>query len=460
MRTPARSVVVLLAALAASAPFAARAQVSDSERAAARDLFRQGDELQHAGKYSDALDRFQRAQQAFSAPTNVLRIGQCQAALGQIVEATESYRAVTRTVLAAGSPPAFQTALDQAKTELAQLEPRVPHLLVQLSPSRATNAQMWLDGTSVSVALVGEPIPLDPGMHHVRVSAPGWTTFDQDAVLRERETTPVSAVLRALPAIPSPPPLAGPPASTAAGTTTNGSAGAAGPPPPPSAPLPALPPVSRGPAPLAEPPPPPVYSAQPGSEPGAPTAPSRSSRTGLLLGAHLGWELTGGKLPLADAQTVDTSVVANQGFAYALDVSLRFARQVIITVTLEHANLSHGDLSSRGSTDASGSTTLLGATLGFVTNPDRVSFYGEIGGGSRWLSVSETAGTTTNTDYNSGELTFGIGLWLPLGRSVRLLPKATLGLGTFSDPSGAGSGSPQGHTFAMIGLTGFYNLDF
>ena len=104
----------------------ARAQVSDAERAGARELFKEGDQLQRAGHFAEALDKFQRAQQVFAAPTNLLRIAECDAALGRLVESAEAYREVLRTPLPAGSPPAFQAAVDQAKAELSQVEPRVP----------------------------------------------------------------------------------------------------------------------------------------------------------------------------------------------------------------------------------------------------------------------------------------------------------------------------------------------
>jgi hypothetical protein len=186
----------------------------------------------------------------------------------------------------------------------------------------------------------------------------------------------------------------------------------------------------------------------------------RPARAGLLLGAHLGWELPSGKLPRADQTTVETGTVAQGGLAYALDAGLRFGRQWYVGLTLEHASFSHGDLSSTPDNDASASTTLLGATVAFIGNPDRASFYGELGIANRWFNLTETMGpTVTSTSYNAGEFTLGIGLWLALGPSFRLLPKVTLGLGSFGDPSG-GSGPSQGHAFAMFGLAGFYNLDF
>src|SRR5579862_8974161 len=80
----------------------ALAQVSDAERAGARELFKEGDQLQRAGHFAEALDKFQRAQQVFAAPTNVLRIAECNAALGRLVESAESYRAVVRSPLPTG----------------------------------------------------------------------------------------------------------------------------------------------------------------------------------------------------------------------------------------------------------------------------------------------------------------------------------------------------------------------
>ena len=464
MRTPAWLLLVLLAGVA-GAPSPAHAQVSDAERAAARDLFRQGDELQRAGKFVDALDKFQRAQKAYSAPTNVLRIAECQAALGQLVEAAESYRAVARTSLPPGSPAAFQAAVEQAKAELSQVEPRIPRLVVQVTPPHAPDPQMWIDGQAVPAALIDEPIPLDPGVHRVRLAASGFSAAEQDATLKERETTTLSFALKALwPAQPLPAPQPVPPRPSLAPVPAPAGGGA---PPPPLPPPPRVGPAGA-PTSVEAPPPPRPYGAQAegavGTEGGAPSLrvgpPTRVSRLGFLFGAHAGWEVAGGSLPQSDGTTVDASTLANQGFAYGLDASFRFARQWLVSLTLEHAGLGHGDLSARGSTDANGSTTLLAASIGFVGHPDRASFYGELGAGLRWLTVNETdrSAITTTTNYNSGELTLGIGVWLAIGRYVRFLPKATLGLGAFNDPSSAGRSSP-GHAFGMFGVSGFYNLD-
>jgi hypothetical protein len=452
---------VLPVAFCWSAP--ARAQVTEAERVVARELFKEGDELQRVGRFTEALDKFQRAEGAYSAPTNVLRIAECQAALGKLVESTESYRAIVRTPLPAGAPQAFRAAIEQAKGELGQVEPRVPKLIVRVGPrgedDPSANAKrtLLIDGQRVSSALIGEPIPLDPGIHRVRVSsgvdrvpagagnAPsgvdhvpagaGNAAFEQDVLLKERETTTVIATLKpAVDLAHPPPPLPDLPAAPIARST----------PDPPSAPPP-----------YALPPPPPLIADRDvGAGP-------RLSSTGLLVGGHLGWEMAVGAFPLDAATKADANIVAAGGLAYAVEGGLRFARHWYVGLTFEHAELAHGDLTATGVTDASSSTTVAEGLVGFIGNPDRVSFYGELGAGIRWFNFTETFGRSPRSaSYNNGELGLGIGMWLPVGHTLRLLPKITLGIGSF-DPGGSGarSAASQGHAFWMLGASGFYNLD-
>ncbi len=167
---------IVLGAMAWAA--GAGAQVSDGQRAAARDLFKQGDELQRAGHFAEALDKFQRAEQVFAAPTNKLRIAECEAALGQLVESGEAYRVVVRTALPPGSPPAFQAAVDQAKAEFDQVDPRIPRLVVQVQPA-VPNVRLQIDGQAIPAALLGQPMPLDPGPHKASAVAPGYVSAEQ-----------------------------------------------------------------------------------------------------------------------------------------------------------------------------------------------------------------------------------------------------------------------------------------
>jgi hypothetical protein len=395
----------------------ASAQVSDSQRAAARDLFKQGNQLQRARHFAEALDKFQRAEQVFAAPTNELRIAECEAALGQLVESGEAYRSVTRTPIGPASPPAFQAAVDQAKAEFDQVEPRIPKLVVQVQPL-GSNVLLQIDGQNVSAALIGQPLPLDPGPHKASVSAPGFATAEQSVSLKERETVVVQLLLKRG-ASPGPGP-----------NVTEPSAGQI-----------ATPGAS----------PPPQSSEAPAPET------RRESRIGVIAGGHLGLELAGGSLP-PDSNTATSlglGSVAGAGIAFGLDGGLRFARRWYVGASLEHAAFA----STRTSTGQStADTTLASLVLGLIVNPDHVSFYAEAAAGARWFHYAVKGGV--GTLRQAGELSLGGGVWIPIGRGFRLLPKATLGLGGFDGLDREGTSTTYAHVFFMLGTAGFYNADF
>lgn len=435
--------VLLSLCLAVGSSPPAAAQVTDAERAAARELFREGDELQRAGHFTEALDKFQRAQQVFSAPTNMLRIAECDAALGRLVESSEAYHALVRTPLPPGSPQAFQAALDQARGELAQVEPRVPKLVVKVDPPAAPGPRLEIDGQAVPAALIGEPFPLDPGPHRVRVTASGYTSTEQQVVLKERETTTLPVPLK---------PIAGVTYSTA------------GPPVLPAPPLavPVPPPADSASTASAPPAPPPLLE-------GTPERLKRRSTTSFLFGLHLGLELPAGNIPISSGSNVRVDTLTSDGLAFALDTGLRFARQFYVGLTLEHAALgiqsSFDHVAPNGvASSPTASTTALGAVLGLIVSPDRPSLFLEAGVEGRWYSLGYTdnTGMKQSETFSTVDLLLGIGAWIPAGRSVRLLPELTAGLGTFSPPSSAGATSSQsdpGHAFLMIGIAGFFNAD-
>ncbi len=401
---------------------------------------RKGDQLQRAGHFAEALDKFQRAQQVYAAPTNLLRIAECDAALGKLVASAEAYREILRTPLPAGSPPAFQAAVDQAKAELSQVEPRMPKVTVQVQPAGVQNPQLQIDGQNVSGALIGEPMPLDAGAHKIAVVAPGYASSEQQVDLKERDEKTVAFALNA-----NAQGTAG--AAFAGGVTVGASAG----PPPVAGATP--------------PPPPPIVAADLG-----PSQPLQS-RLGFLFGLHLGIEGAGGQVPAPNTTgSVDVGDVGASGFAWGLDGGLRFARHWYVGLTLDRATLSGNAGSFQKDTGSSvsnvnSSTTQLGVVIALIGNPDRVSFYGELGLAERWFDVRETSTMTSGEIrklYEGGEFTLGIGIWIPAGRHFRILPKFTLGLGTLS--SGDGSGGPASPytsfaTFGMLGVAGFYNID-
>ena len=434
--------------LGASFSGVAHAQVSDADRAAARDLFFEGVKLQNDGKFPEALDRFGRAQRIFSAPTHLLHIAECQVATGQLVEGSETYRTLVRTPLPQGSPPAFTQAQQQGAAELAQVEPRIPTVKIDVTPQNPANLQVQVDGAPMNTALVGVMRPIDPGQHKIAVYAPGYTRVDAILNIKERESKTVPIQLQQSggvvygPAV-TPPPVAGANPPPAAGTT-----------PPPA----------------GQPEQPQEWAPQ-----------KKTSTMGLLLGARAGVMFPTGTIEKGINGGPDTSMSdkVSTGGALGFEGNLRFARHFMIGLGFEHGFYGKGDNvdTNVGPAGTNVSTTissnLVDIHVGYISNPDGLGFYGELGLGYRWLIGSTSfGGTDASTVYNGGELSLGAGIFIKAGNSLRIIPKVNFGIGQFStaDTSCSGtlcSGNTTAslsleqafHTFIFLGVGGFYNID-
>lgn len=236
----ARLLATFLLAGAAIWPAAARAQ-SAQDLATARKLAEQGGELFDAGRYADAIERFQRAEAFFHAPTHVLMIARAHAAKGALVEAQETYNKLLRERLADGAPPAFVNAQADGQRELEKLQPRVPTLEVKLSGKAATSARVEINGALVPEAAIGIARPVNPGEYTIVATAPGYLRQEVKLVVKERDRAVRTLELAPDPAAaPAPvPPTPAPTAPTA----------------PPAPPAVTPPPAAAATAPPAAPPP-------------------------------------------------------------------------------------------------------------------------------------------------------------------------------------------------------------
>jgi len=103
MRLPA-AVLGLLFVTAAARPGVAE---TAADKATARELATAGIQLHQQGKHAEALDQLRRAQELFNAPVHLLYIARAQEKLGQLVEAAENLRTLSRQVLQPGAPEAW-----------------------------------------------------------------------------------------------------------------------------------------------------------------------------------------------------------------------------------------------------------------------------------------------------------------------------------------------------------------
>jgi len=75
-----------------------------------------------------------------------------------------------------------------AREHLAAIAPRVPKLTLLAAPHPPRGLVLELDGITMSAATSGVPLPVDPGPHEVRLSAPGYATWSATPKLREGES--------------------------------------------------------------------------------------------------------------------------------------------------------------------------------------------------------------------------------------------------------------------------------
>jgi PEGA domain len=426
---------------------AARAQtaqtVSDADRAAARELATEGLQLQQAGNFADALDRFDRAQAVFSAPTHLLHIAECEAALGKLVEAAETYRTLVRTPLPAGAPGAFVQAQQEGAAELSLLEPRIPSIRVLVRPRAQPNMTVQIDGQPMSAALIGVQRPTDPGTHSVVLLAPGYARAEQRIVLREKETKDVAFNLGGAPGGYYSPP---PPVSAPAPTTSQ-------PPPPP--------------------PPQPTYIAQPEAPPLHPEP--EEARGGIMVGATLGVLIPAGNIYQGTAM----SSALGSGVGLAIDGGFRFVKRLYLGLEYQHGFLGAGTLvqgSAPSGGTASADSNYIGLDFAYISNPDGAGFFGKVGAGYRFVDIgvvdpSSPANAWSQT-FQGGEVSLGVGIHVRVGPWVRLIPLASINAGQFGSSSCTPSGtaaSPASlqcgsvangdtHMFVLLGMTAF--VDF
>ena len=414
----ARSLLFVCASLAfvASSAFG---QVSDADRNAARDLYIEGVALQKAGKYQEALDRFQRSLAVYPvAPTTAYHMAQCKEALGQLVEASEQLRLVRDTPLPPGASEAFNQAKTDAAAELQQLEARIPKVKIDILPAGIQGLVVTIDGAQMPTALLGVPRPINPGSHRVAAQAPGYTPGQQQVDVRERQSPPpeVSITLQ--------PGAGGVQYSNV--TPNNGGTTTTNPNPNTN-----YPPNNGG------------YNN--GYSPYGTWIPPRRRPEGphnaLLIGIDgaltvpFGTTVSGSKVGQIGNLTDELGI----GGAFGIDVGLRLARIIYLGAWLQGS--AFGGNSNLVGTTGGGAFSANGV-FGLMSGPDTAGFYFELGGGVRYTSASDGNAIT------QGEFLIGIGAQVKAG-NFRFIPKIDF----FIDPEQSAF-----HGFFTLGIVGYWEL--
>jgi hypothetical protein len=173
--------LLLSAALVSAAP-AARAQGAGN-KAVAEALFEQGLKLMKEGRNAEACPKLAESLRIEAGVGVRLYLGECYERIGKVASAWAMFKEAAEAARAAGQADRERTALERA----AAVDRRVPRLVV--SAPREEGLVIKRDGEPVAEALLGTPIPVDPGAHTLEASATGKKPWKTEIDVREGSGT-------------------------------------------------------------------------------------------------------------------------------------------------------------------------------------------------------------------------------------------------------------------------------
>lgn len=163
------SALVLFAALSAARPALAQ------DAAIAENLYQEGQTLMAAGKTVEACEKFAASHRLDPAPGTVLNLAACHEKLGKDASAWAEYKEAQALSARRGD----KRREEYAAQKIDALEKHLHRVVVEiLSP--LPDMKVMLDGRPLVREAWGTGLALDPGLHKLEVSAPGYTTWRRE----------------------------------------------------------------------------------------------------------------------------------------------------------------------------------------------------------------------------------------------------------------------------------------
>jgi len=194
---------------------------SDDDRAGARVAATEGVKALNEKRYADAADLFSRAESLVHSPVHLLYLARAQEKAGRLVKARENYNKILREKLTPDAPDAFRNAQSSAQQEVGPLDARVAAVTVKLEGEKGA-VTVTMDGEKVPPALVGLPLPVDPGSHTFEAAGTDLKSEPVSVKVTEGARDTISLIVKVAPGTLAPGAVAPaqPPISTPAPTQT------------------------------------------------------------------------------------------------------------------------------------------------------------------------------------------------------------------------------------------------
>jgi len=146
------------------------AQEHGQHRAAAESLFNEAIGLMEAGDDAKACPKLEESQKLDPAPGTLMYLGECYDRIGRVASAWAAFNSAASAAAAARQRERVATA----KKRAGDIAPKVPRLVIVVpADAKADGLAITRDGIAVGEAGFGAAVPVDPGEHVVKATAPG-----------------------------------------------------------------------------------------------------------------------------------------------------------------------------------------------------------------------------------------------------------------------------------------------
>lgn len=188
-RTPSLALLLTCAALVLCKT--ASAEPTSAEISAAKQAFEDALSAETELRWADAALNLRRAIAVKDTPGLRFHLARCEAELGHLVEASLEYDRAEELIAHGAKAPDVQKLLGPARAELLK---RLPRLTLEI-PGDVSAPIITIDRQPFAVSEMALGIPLNPGLHQLRVQAAGRRPYERALKVKEGDRTTLSVVL-------------------------------------------------------------------------------------------------------------------------------------------------------------------------------------------------------------------------------------------------------------------------
>ena len=147
-------------------------------------LYREAVKLMEQGKFDDACPKLVESQRQDVAVGTLVALSRCYEGAGKTASAWSSYQDLAFAFKKEGNIEGEKAA----KKKVDDLEKRLDKLQIK-AEGDSPGLVIRRDGQEISKAVLGTPVPADPGKHIIEATAPGFQVWQTTVILGKESDT-------------------------------------------------------------------------------------------------------------------------------------------------------------------------------------------------------------------------------------------------------------------------------